>query len=884
MQNQGKFSMAFYRFAIPGSLLIISLLLTGCSGSSDAEEARSHINRAETYSQQGQFRSAILEIRNAINKDPNNVDYVIALAETFNVVGAYKQTSDLLGPWLQKHPSQVALPLATAYIGQGKHLSAIETLTLYSPQSTAAELEKRSLTANSHRLAGATGKAVDGFRAVLEQNPDHKGAVEGLAETFLATDKPDAAIKTLRDWTVRNGKDPEILFLSGLAHYRLGDAEQATAILTDATSAVPSSDIFLPVRHRILTLLSRSLTEQGRIDEAQLYNKILADNINSDARERAELAIEAINRGDLDTARSTLEDLIRQNPDNERVALMLGALKLQEGNREEAESLLTNNIDAETTPTPFIRAATIAQVDGGKRSAALATLSRAIKARPNDSELLAMHGLLALSLPEHQPSGIASLSKALELDPSRTRLRLALAQHHLSQGQKEQALAQMRVAFNETPSDWLITQNYLALLLGTGESAEAQNVKDVLLGNFEDHPTAIALAAITEHRLGETEKAQIRLEKQIQSSPDSLSTLVALSSIHESQGRTGKAAETLRQAAALKPDNITLLRKAGQQYSVNHSADDLVDWLIETGTRHPDLTPNSLSLAAEIRLRQGRLGESRDLLSNIPANSQTDVTRSVRGALLVAEAGLAARDEEWETARSKAAEAISLQPDNLRFALVPINLLAREGDLPGALKRLDQLEAIHGQAPSIDLTRTHLIRLTEDEEAAWNFLQTRWRDSQQTELLPTLVSLAKSQAPELLDSLTKAWVDGQPENPAADLIRAEFLMANGDEQGAISHYQSAIARQPDNPIALNNLAWLLREQDLERAVTLASQAHKFAPENPAILDTYGWILHLAGRHQEARPVIAQALALAPDSKEIRQHLDSVNRSLQTSPE
>ena len=122
--------------ALAGSLLIALPLLSGCNNSPDSSEALSHITRAETYSDQGQYRSALLEIKNAIQKDPNNVGHIVQLADLYIQLGASKEAVELLKPWMKEQPDAVALTLARAYVEQGKHLSATETLALQTPSFT----------------------------------------------------------------------------------------------------------------------------------------------------------------------------------------------------------------------------------------------------------------------------------------------------------------------------------------------------------------------------------------------------------------------------------------------------------------------------------------------------------------------------------------------------------------------------------------------------------------------------------------------------------------------------------------------------------------------------------------------------------------------------
>ena len=105
--------------------------LAGCNNNTDTSEATSHITRAETYADQGQYRSALLEVQNAIQAEPDNAEYIVRLAELYLKVGASEQASELLQPWLADHSQEVALPLESLR-RTGKQLSATETLQTFS--------------------------------------------------------------------------------------------------------------------------------------------------------------------------------------------------------------------------------------------------------------------------------------------------------------------------------------------------------------------------------------------------------------------------------------------------------------------------------------------------------------------------------------------------------------------------------------------------------------------------------------------------------------------------------------------------------------------------------------------------------------------------------
>lgn len=90
---------------------------------------------------------------------------------------------------------------------------------------------------------------------------------------------------------------------------------------------------------------------------------------------------------------------------------------------------------------------------------------------------------------------------------------------------------------------------------------------------------------------------------------------------------------------------------------------------------------------------------------------------------------------------------------------------------------------------------------------------------------------------------------------------------------AAAAYEASLALQPDNPDALNNLAWLLASeddiqmQDPPRALKLAQRAIELK-QSPYIWDTLAQALFVNGRIQEAIQAEEEALALDPEERQI----------------
>jgi predicted Zn-dependent protease len=115
------------------------------------------------------------------------------------------------------------------------------------------------------------------------------------------------------------------------------------------------------------------------------------------------------------------------------------------------------------------------------------------------------------------------------------------------------------------------------------------------------------------------------------------------------------------------------------------------------------------------------------------------------------------------------------------------------------------------------------------------------------------------------------WLKQQPEDFPVRLYLAEAYLKGAKYGDAIDEYQLLLAKQPDNLVVLNNLAWCYQKVKDKRAVETAEKALKLQPENPAVIDTLGWILVESNDVARGVELLKKAAGLAPKSPEIRFH-------------
>ena len=107
-------------------------------------------------------------------------------------------------------------------------------------------------------------------------------------------------------------------------------------------------------------------------------------------------------------------------------------------------------------------------------------------------------------------------------------------------------------------------------------------------------------------------------------------------------------------------------------------------------------------------------------------------------------------------------------------------------------------------------------------------------------------------AVELDSRMVEAWVQ-----------LAILYDQRGVTDSSDTFYRRALRLEPDNALALNNLAYSLsiRGLHLDQARMMAWRAVQAEPQSAAYADTYAWVLYQLGEYQEARFYIERAISL-----------------------
>ncbi len=545
-----------------------------------------------------------------------------------------------------------------------------------------------------------------------------------------------------------------------------------------------------------------------------------------------------------------------------------------------------------------------AQVNRLYREAEVA-YTEALRLEPGRLVVMARLGQLALQARDPKKAE-GWFRKALAANPDLGAARRGLVVALLRQRQIGPALGEAREAVRRDAKDLdakiLLAQIYHDMARPTA----AEALLDEVLAAAPDSVPALQIQGTVKLDLGKTDEAEKLFEKVVQHDPKSLSARMGLAIVDRAQGRLDEAATEMEVIAKERPDLAATHFELGRTRLMQRQIEPALRAFDRAEQTSPDpavTRARAAGLLAAAGERDRAIAKAKASLASTNAaplahavlariyleKGQPDLAEAeLQSAAKEGPQSLAARMQlaRFYLSQRRPADAVvaaqeaeKLAPKNPEPLAVQIDAYIAQGKADDAVATAGRLRTLQGDtAFAYVLYGIVNEKAGRPADALAAYQVALDKEPHQLAAARARASLLarQSRVPEARE-LLEATAQGRPESVEPLLDLAQLEERAGNPSGAVAVYRRALARAPDNPGILNNLAYLLAGDPVTsaEAVTLAEKAYAVAPNNAAVADTLGWALYQKGDLTRAEELLTRVAKARPAAGEVRYHLGMV---------
>jgi len=730
---------------------------------------------------------------------------------------------------------------AKAYIERG-HLSAARIELLNALQADAGSADGYFMLAELFTMLGAHEKAVLQYE-------------KGVGLTDSPTSEHTLKLLRLRAMSSISSSDD---LLANIENIAVANKE-------------------LTVEKLLITALIQLREPQKHTEAENLYQQVLALDANS-AEAHYGLARIAASTKNFGLASTHLEKALVASPGYTDALLLGGKLALEENRNIDAERLFTTSLSSQQqydtmTPNKYLTLAGLINALNrqGKHKQALTYAGILSKSRPGQLKSSFQGALTALSGKDYAKAQ-SELDAALKLAPSHAPSNYVMGMMKLKQGDIEAAEEHLSHALD---GKYIPEKTRIALVITRLKLKQFEKAKKLIQLGLSESPENPIYHALEGNLLLLTEQlppAEASFKKALQYQKKFIPALTGLAKFYEKQGKVLQAKAQMKKMINAAPNNIQVLASYMNFAMRNKDPEWGVSGIEALREMSPELIAPPMVLASyhyqqkDFRLTQKYIDEAEVIDANNP------LLKSLSSNLHFVKAVEAAKKQDNKSAIDHLNHAIASQPSHLKPYILKAGLLAKDGQTDDAIAVAKILQSKDKtKLVGVELEGKVWAQLAQftKAEAAYSEI---WRTVKNNKVAVSLYRIKKQTTDNDTAMLhVRDWAKDEPESIAALTTFAILQQENKHNKEAIKLYEKALNLKNDNPLILNNLAYLYFEEKDSRALQLAAQAYSIAPKSAAIADTYGWILIENNQLRKGLPILQQAAEAAPKSKEILQH-------------
>jgi putative PEP-CTERM system TPR-repeat lipoprotein len=849
------------------ALLLSSLIgLTGCQQKTSDE----HIAAAKAFVVEGDQQAAIVELKNAIQLDPDQAEARFELGNLYLEQNKYQAAEKELSRAMELgySASKIIPLLARAYQRTGAN-AALENIDHAMAELTTVEraevgyykvqsLIQLNKTDEASLLIQEimqldTGSVYKGLTSVLssvldqnnkealeaaivlqKQAPLNKDVLSVTARLYLLNNQPTEAADVYVKYVDAAPDDIETRFALANMLVEQGRTQEAEKHV----------DILLKINDQNSLLNQLKGVIRAADDDfanAQKFSELAISNGNTDPVVRLVAGYSAFQQGDFAAAVTHLALIAGSLPDNHPGLRILAASQLQTGMTTEASEVL-KRLDSLTAADASLFSSTGYELlQAGEAKKAKALIERVENISETSDDLTRL-GVLKLSL--NNIDGVLDLENAVAKSPESITAKTTLATAYMATNQIEKAQAlsdEWKKEASNDPQGFLLAGE-VALRKNDLVTAEAEFLSASAIAP-DNNKVKMSLVGL-DIRNEEMDAATLKLEKIIATSPDYLPALTAYFAIKQQQGSSNEGMAPILAQLKKTPKNAELAVLAARMQASESKYDKALELLndIPADENAPGGFWPSKGLAL---LQSGKIDEAeahyKAWIELAPNNREAAL-----GQLLLLDSQNKYSDGLALTKRYLNAR------DDIQIQVLQSYFLVMSGDnesarkvVSGLAKEVQELPFVRGVMARVKLREGKPADAIEDAEASFNANQ----NSKNLQVLVMAYDLTGN-TDKSYEVLT-TYAEHKPEDLSALMLLAEKEIGK-NKVAAIGKYNEALKLNENNFIVLNNLAFLLMEENkIDEALGFAKRAYDLKPNNAATVDTYAQILIRQNKQKEA---------------------------------
>ena len=445
----------------------------------------------------------------------------------------------------------------------------------------------------------------------------------------------------------------------------------------------------------------------------------------------------------------------------------------------------------------------------------------------------------------------------------------ALSNYYFSHGQMAKADQAYAELTKQQPKNTPLQIAYAQVLLNTQQFDKARVLLAELSKNHDRNPQVQVLNALMLMKDGKVNDAFALLQKATRDSPNNASLQLLLARVAAVKGDASTQEAAYRIVTQLDPSNLDAETGLAEIATRRGDSTLLAQLAENTIALHPNFAPAYLWRgSAEANQKQYEQAE---------LDFQTALKKDPNSSIALMEMG------QLKTVQGHAAEGNALIEQ--AFAKDPNNKTALsllvQSDLAAKqpAKALARLQQEIARSPNNSVLYTDLANLqigTKDYAGALG------NAKKGMELDPSNEGgvQAFSQAQVALGNPDQAitawefWLKNHPNDSKATLVLGTLEEGKGDIAQAMDFYKQTMQIVPGQPVAANNLAYLMVEsgQNSDVALTMAQTARRAIPDSPSTADTLAWVYYYKGIYPSALDLLQDAVKADPGDPSIQYHL------------